>query len=128
MTKIEVGKVYKTRNGRPVRVLCVDSGSLAYPVIALHEGGSAFHLTENGFFYNDGRQDCDDIVEHSPWSDVPVDAKIFVRDHEGDEWVARHFACYKDGGVYAWARGSTSFTTDEKISWAFVKLAEESAQ
>lgn len=60
------------------------------------------------------------------WSKVPVDTKVFVRDYEGDHWLARHFAKYADGMVFAFTVGKTSFTSVENdiSNWKFAKLAE----
>ena len=58
------------------------------------------------------------------WNKVEVDTPILVRDHESQEWGARHFAKYEDGDVYAWVDGQTSWTGAGKIKWKFAKLAE----
>lgn len=59
------------------------------------------------------------------WKNVPVDAKILVRNYEDDEWKPRHFASSKGGDVYAWAYGCTSHTSKTLICWEYAKLAEE---
>lgn len=58
------------------------------------------------------------------WSKVPIDTRIFVRINEFSEWKPRHFAGYKDGKVYAWNDGGTSFSATMKISWNCAKIAE----
>lgn len=58
------------------------------------------------------------------WSKVPVDAKIFVKQCECEEWVPRHFAKFENRAVYAWVDGKTSHTTKETIKWTSAKLAE----
>ena len=60
------------------------------------------------------------------WSKVPVDTKIFVKDYESDHWLARCFAKYADGRVFAFTGGKTSFTSAENdiSGWKFAKLAE----
>ena len=59
------------------------------------------------------------------WSKVEVDTPIFVRDSEDENWYKRHFAKYKDGVVYAWCNGATSWTTEEHgVMWNYAKLAE----
>ena len=71
------------------------------------------------------------IMEYEPpvdWSKVPVDAKIYVRDNEDITWQKRHFSKYRDGRVYAFFGGKTSFTAyhdDDDRSWRHAKLAEE---
>lgn len=64
------------------------------------------------------------------WSKVPVDTPILVRDSENDEWIRRHFAKFKDGVVYAWRAGCTSWSNvdgneDDYLSWEYAKLAED---
>lgn len=65
------------------------------------------------------------------WSKVAVDTKVYVRDREEDEWMPRYFSEFKDGRVYVWMDGTTSFTRyvipngPGKISYIYTKLAEE---
>lgn len=59
------------------------------------------------------------------WSKVPMDMPIFVRDYKGENWRVRHFAEFKDGKVYAWEDGCTSWTANRAMTpWKYVKLAE----
>ena len=64
------------------------------------------------------------------WSKVPVDTKVLVSS-DGKDWYRRHFAEYKDGKVYCFNSGTTSFTAQGsefpsgKVSWEYVKLYEE---
>lgn len=58
------------------------------------------------------------------WKNVPVDAKIFVKNNNDPAWYCRHFARYEHGKVYAWLQGKTSFTTSEEQSWDCAELAE----
>ena len=63
------------------------------------------------------------------WSEVEVDTPILVRDNEDTEsatvvWLKRYFAEYKDGLVYAWTNGRTSWNEDEMYGWHYAKLAE----
>ena len=58
------------------------------------------------------------------WSKVEVDTPILVRDVEWAEWKKRHFAEYKDGVVYAWNGGATSWNEDCMTGWKYAKLAE----
>ena len=63
------------------------------------------------------------------WYKVAVDTPILVRDSEAKiaEWQRRYFAKYKNGIVYAWMYGYTSWSTpDGNVSaWDVAKLAEE---
>ena len=64
------------------------------------------------------------------WSKVKVDTPILVRDNEDTEsatvvWLKRYFAEYKDGLVYAWTNGRTSWNEDKMHGWNYAKLAED---
>lgn len=57
------------------------------------------------------------------WSKVKIDTPIYVKINSDDEWIPRYFAKYLNGEVYAWNDGKTSFTTTERVSWNYAKLA-----
>ena len=71
-----------------------------------------------------------EFAEVIDWSEIPVDTKVLVSD-DGKEWSRRHFAEYKDGKVYCFNNGATSFTAQGseflsgKVSWEYAKLYEE---
>lgn len=71
-----------------------------------------------------------DIAEYLgivDWSKVKVDTPILVKDYSDKTWKKRHFACFKNGCVYAWQGGETSWSvTNEQCitNWYFAKLAE----
>lgn len=59
------------------------------------------------------------------WSKVPVDTPILVKNHDGESWEKRYFAFFKDGNVYAWMCGTTSWTpdiVDGATDWKYAKL------
>ena len=58
------------------------------------------------------------------WSNVEVDTPILVKNREDDMWRERHFAKYKNGNVYAWSDGQTSWTAYDMMVWKYAKLAE----
>lgn len=59
------------------------------------------------------------------WDKVEIDTPILVRDFTEDRWKARHFAKYKNGKVYAWSDGVTSWSTEgHMVMWNYAKLAE----
>ena len=62
--------------------------------------------------------------EEVDWSKVEVDTPILVRDCECEKWLKRYFAKYKDGVVYAWNGGATSWNEDYMTGWKYAKLAE----
>ena len=49
------------------------------------------------------------IDDETDWSKVEVDTKVLVRDRPNDDWVKRYFAKYKDGEVYVFKDGRTSW-------------------
>lgn len=57
------------------------------------------------------------------WSKVKIDTPIYVKANLDDEWTPRYFAKYKDGEVYAWDDGKTSFTTAARVAWNYARLA-----
>jgi hypothetical protein len=60
------------------------------------------------------------------WAKVPIDTKILVKDTEDCcVYAKRYFAEFKDGYIYTWADGKTSFTTQSKTKWSYGKLYEE---
>lgn len=62
------------------------------------------------------------------WSKVPVDTKVFVRDSDSESWYPRYFARFKNGGIFTWANGTTSFSAkgfDDVTWWRQGKLAED---
>ena len=71
-----------------------------------------------------------DIAEYLgivDWSKVAVDTPILVKDSEDAEYANRYFAYFKDGNVYAWINGRTSWSFDDEkkaFSWSYAKLAE----
>lgn len=63
--KIEMGKQYRTRDGKKdVRVLCVDAGGLQ-PVVALL-GRAIYRYTAEGMLYLDQSPDNRDLIEVKP--------------------------------------------------------------
>lgn len=78
----------------------------------------------------EGKDQLIDIAEYLgivDWSKVKVDTPILVKQCEQDEWEKRHFAYFKDGEVYAWLYGKTSWSADyegDTTNWNLAKLAE----
>lgn len=64
-----------------------------------------------------------DVVD---WENVSVDTKIIVSHSTGSPDYCRYFAECKDGKVYAWDYGATSWSSDSKSKswWEHAKLAE----
>ena len=98
------GKVYTWDNGYTSWTACGDMGAWNYAKLAEDE-------------------ESDKELEVD-WSEVNVDTPILVGEGDG-EWVKRYFAEYKDGIVYAWCGGSTSWDANNMMmSWKYAKLAE----
>lgn len=120
MNKIEIGKKYRTRDGRPARVICVDAKG-TQPVVAL--------------VANDGREKvistdlagecCNnydlDLIEVGPYGDFKIDEPVMVRNHHDihNLWFKRFFAGEISGLPYTWDFGATSWSSDNghKSSW-----------
>ena len=72
---------------------------------------------------------CIDIGEYLgivDWSKVKVDTPILVS-LDGELWLCRYFADFKNGIVYTWSNGATSWSVSKKEykhAWSFAKLAE----
>ena len=61
------------------------------------------------------------------WSKVKVDTPVLVKDYKSNSWKKRYFAYFQDDKVYAWERGSTSWSSDRSgcvTPWTYAKLAE----
>lgn len=61
----------------------------------------------------------DEYESYIDWSNVKVDTPILVKTKEGENWKRRYFAAYKDGQVYAWDSGATSWSVTNKLSWGY---------
>lgn len=60
------------------------------------------------------------------WSKVEVDTPIFARNSIEEVWKCRYFAEYKDGKVYTWRDGKTSWSnvvSDRPVAWGYAELA-----
>mgnify|MGYP003320488967 CR=1 FL=1 len=56
--------------------------------------------------------------------DLPIDTKIEVS-IDGEIWVHKHFAGFKDDQVGTWASGKTSWTTTKINNWKYARLPKE---
>lgn len=126
---ISMDKKYKTRDGRSVRVLCIDcAGNVHYPVLALilewngDETLSSF--TPEGK-YSGLLVRNKDLIEVSPYEDFKVDDKVLVS-QDGKQWYKRYFSHVSDkGNPCAFDLGSTSWNGQYVTEWNFCKKAEE---
>lgn len=118
--EISMDKSYRTRDGRPVRLLCVDRKDTNYPVIGLildHDGQETLETFKlrGGFVLRQGIDDRD-LIETTPFDGLKIDQPIWVRDRETDSWLARHYAGNFAGKVLAWNDGGTSHSAYAKNS------------
>lgn len=61
------------------------------------------------------------------WRNIKVDTPVLVRDVKEQKWIKRYFAFFKDGKVYVWVGGATSWSADndeDVLKWDYAKLAE----
>ena len=136
--KLEVGKSYVTRDGLKVTVHAVGlnlGGGFSVLTTSFESeiGDPAIDCIE--IYTDEGRwvdastkHERDIVSEYNAWIDVSVDARILVRNSEGDVWTKRHFAGWDSatGKVLAWERGRTSHTTENRAtrSWNYAEIAE----
>lgn len=113
---IEMGKKYRTRDGRDVRILCVDAPG-GYPVRGyLLSTGESGLWTSGGSWLPTGEPHSGDLIEISPYSDIAIDTPGWAR--SGGKWWPRHFAgVFSSGEPMTWDNGATSHTTNDKSAW-----------
>lgn len=61
------------------------------------------------------------------WSKIAVDTPILVKDVKSGEWNRGYFAMYKNGTLFTWYHGATSWSAESDsdiTSWKYAKLAE----
>ena len=112
---IEMGKKYRTRDGRDVRLLCVDGPSF-YPVVGFLET-SLMSWSSDGRFSREQTHEHDrDLIEVSTYSDIAIDTPGWARTVKA--WYPRHFAGVDaSGDPMTWDNGATSHTTNDKSVW-----------
>ena len=78
---IEIGKQYTTRDGKAVRVLCVDCKDEEYPVLALvGEFEQVENYTADGKYYLRKSVHSQDLIEK------PVERKIYLEIYTSSSW------------------------------------------
>lgn len=127
MNKIEMGKKYRTRDGREARVLCTDRKDDKHPVVAMI-GNSAPPRTEQvvtlsatGGYISDGRPSEIDLIEVSPYEHLKIDDLVVVWDDSicrTATMLRRHFAGINElGRPTTWLNGRTSHTASSVTAW-----------
>ena len=96
------------------------AGATSWTAVGYEKGGNVYRW--NYAKLAEDEKECKE--PEVDWSKVNVDTPILVGEGDGD-WVKRYFAEYKDGIVYAWCGGSTSWDANNMMmSWKYAKLAE----
>lgn len=119
--KIELGKKYRTRAGADVRLYCTDARG-EFPVVGhiLDPRWSVDVLatwTSTGNAIQAGRVSRGDLVEVSPYADIPIDAVVVT-----PSGAKAHFAGVDDfNAPMVWAEGRTSYTAPD-IGYARVSV------
>lgn len=123
LMEISMDKQYRTRDGREVRVLCVDRSHQNYPVVALiGDDGAIESFTAEGSHQAHSVGDSEfDLIEYNPAQYLKLDQPIWVRNSPTGHWVPRHFAEAQGQSVKCWDDGGTSHTCDQynKSYWEY---------
>ena len=128
-------KVWELKEGKEyISNAWFDDETTKYKIIdgELHYSNPTVNYGEYGessMEYNlVSRLDFTLYTPHTDWSKVNVDTKVLVRDWDNSEWIPRHFAQYKNGRIYTWNNGHTSFTSrgeDDYVHYNQGKLYKE---
>ena len=118
--KIDINKKYRTRDGRSVRILCIDrrsrGGDMVVGLIEKQNHESLMTWNTSGQY----SPSCSgiDLVEVSPYEDFEIDDKVLVSNTNNVSWIKRHFAGVDDyGRPLVFKYGMTSWTTSEVDVW-----------
>lgn len=91
--KIELGKQYKTRDGREVRILMTDGGDWQWPVIAAYKDRDGnwwpLHCTKDGRVTGSYNEDPRDLIEVKRRIKRRVWVNVYRHD-DGAEFVELH--------------------------------------
>ena len=95
MSKIEMGRVYRTRDGREVRVLMTDAGS-SHPVVIAYKGRDdsfwwSMHVTPEGRV-SQSHEDPRDLIEVKP----RIRREVWVNVYRTDDVVLSNCHNTKD--------------------------------
>lgn len=65
------------------------------------------------------------------WTKVPENTRILVRDRDDNPWINAHFAYYRNGHVFAFPYGRTSWTIAPDMTicpWNCAEIADPNEQ
>ena len=123
---IDINKKYKTEDGRPARILCTNRNNKKCVVALVTDKNNYQDIIS---YTADGKADSTNshplnLIEITPYDQLKVDDKIMVSD-DGHIWSSRHFAEVRNGVVYTFDNGKTSWSTKNNggvlISWKYVR-------
>ena len=122
--KIDINKKYRTRDGRQVRLLCIDrdAWNKDESVVGLLRDWhyeKIFTWMSDGTYNSvgDGAEHLD-LIEVQPYEDFKIDDKVLVRNTNNVSWIKRHFAGVDEyGRPFVFKYGMTSWTTSEVDVW-----------
>lgn len=109
--KPEIGKRYRTNDGRVGRCICTDlkRNDGCNIVIAFAPKVEGNELV--------GLYRSDQLREVNEWEDFKIDEPVMVRNSDHDDWRTGHFAGIDcQGSPMTWSDGMTSWTT-KTLSW-----------
>lgn len=120
--KIELGKKYRTMDGRSVDLLAIRP-ELHQRIIGIVDNAiEQWH--EDGFYFDD-EESCYDLIEVTPYADFKVDDKVLVSNFNVNKWYRRHFKnvvdshkveCFVDGQTQ-WSSKGISTPWDKCVKW-----------
>ena len=119
--KIDINKKYRTRDGRPVRLLCNDRKVMGGKRIVGLVDSNGYEMIMS--WYQHGKSSNEstlcDLVEVQPYEGFKIDDKVLVKDNHQFEWKKRYFAGVKEdtGKPLTFADGFTSWITKDVVSW-----------
>ncbi len=97
---IDLNKTYKTRDGRPVRIYCVDGGG-NYPVHGAYEQNDRWFMetwTSKGFYGDSDEEHQLDLIGVGPWDNLQVDDKVILKKKITGTNYHYHFAGINEMG------------------------------
>ena len=118
---IDLNKQYRTRDGRSVRILCIDRKSIGGDMVVglVEKENYETLMTWNASGQQRSSYDDLDLVEVSPYEEFKIDDKVLVKYNYEKNWHKRHFAGVDtDGRPLAFIDGKTSWSTDETNHWS----------
>ena len=126
MNKIEMNKKYRNRDGKEVRILCVDRNHPLFPVVALvqhsEQDQHVSSFTSDGRYWDEPAECGRDLIELGPYDHIKIDDPVVVSGTSG-ALFRRYFAgVSQEGKPLGWLLGGTSYTATTQFEWATCEL------